>query len=206
MADRTITTVGTGRREARPELATVEVTAIGEGESAVAARETARDRAASVRASVTESLVSSEQIRRVGVELEESSQLFDSVDDVPFRATERLRVDCVPETADGVVVAASDAGGTVPTVRFDLHDGRRGELRLAALDAAMERARAKAERMAGAEDLAVDGVREVTSTETSTGMESIVDEALVGSHDADFHPDPIPVTESVEVVYDLATD
>jgi hypothetical protein len=37
-------------------------------------------------------------------------------------------------------------------------------------------------------------------------MESIVDEALASGSDTDLHPEPITVSESVEVTYELTED
>jgi hypothetical protein len=52
----------------------------------------------------------------------------------------------------------------------------------------------------------VAGVQDVATNDVSTGMESIVDEALGSGSDTDFHPEPITVSESVEVTYELTED
>jgi len=204
MTSRTLTTDATARREATPDLATVEVTATGDGESAAVARSTARDRAATVRESVT--AAPSDRVRTVDFQIEDASEAFAPDIDAGYRATERLRVDCVPETVERVVVDATDAGGTVRDVQFRIHEDVRRRLRDEALAAATNRAREKAERVAAAEGLVVDGVRDVTTGEVSSGMESIVDEALESSPDTDLHPAPVTVSGAVEVVYDLAEE
>lgn len=202
MARPTVTTDGTGKSEAPPDLATVEITAIRSGSSATVARRSARDCAETIRESLTAEGVSGAHIRRVSSQIEEPSQMFDrGEDDDPYRATERLVVECLPETAGDVVTAVTDAGGTVPDVAFHLHEDVRRSLEEEALDAAMDRARRKAKRLAAAEGATLAGIREITTTDGGCGMESIVDEALAGRPDS--CPDPITVTESVEAVYEL---
>lgn len=178
----------------------VEITAIGEGDSTTVARSTARDRVSTIRDSLT--TVSDNQIRTVDLQIEDSSEMFDPDTDAQYRAIERLHIDCVPETAESIVVEVTDAGGTVQTVQFKLHADVHQQLQNKALTAAMERAREKAECIAAAEGVAVGKVQQVTTSEESSGMESIVDEALASS-DVDLHPTPITVSERVEVVYEL---
>lgn len=204
MPARTITTTAIGRRKAPPELATVEVTAIGTGDSAAVARETARDRAATIREAVT--AVSTTQIQTVTLRVEDSSNMFDAVTDAQYQAKERLQVDCVPETAKAVVVEVTDAGGTVQAVQFALSETVHRQLQNEALTAAMERAREKAERLAAAEGVAVAGIQHVTTTEESTAMESIVDEALASNPQSNLQPTPVAVSEAVEVTYELVEE
>lgn len=204
MPARTITVDATSRRDASPSLATVELTAIGEGESASNARERAHDRAATIGDSLT--TASAEQIRTVDVRVEDSAELFEPETDAAYRATRRLHVECTPETAANVVAEATDAGGTVRGVEFHVHEDVRRELQDDALAAAMERARRKAERMAAVEGLRVAGVREVSTKHVDEGMESIVDDALAAGSDLDLQPTPITVAERVEVVYELAEE
>jgi uncharacterized protein YggE len=204
MTTRTITTDATARRETDPELATVEVTVTGDGEKASGARALARDRAATIHDSL--STVSADQIRTVDIQVEDATEPFTPDIDAQYQATERLHVECVPETAEPVVVEVTDAGGTVQTVTFQVHDQIRRQLQDEALAAAMERAREKASRLAAVEGLAVSDVKSITTREVSTGMDSIVEEALEGSPDTDLSPPPITVSEAVEVVYELTAE
>lgn len=203
MTQCTVTTDATGRRTESPELAMVEVRATGEGDTAAVARRAVRDRAATVRESLTEQGLPPDQVDTVELRVEDTSQAFDPDTDAPYRAVERLRVDCAPGVAREVVVAATDAGGTVSTVEFDLRENTRRRVEEDALDAAMERAREKAQRLASAEGLAVGGVREVTSREDEPGTSSIVDEALAAGGDIELRPEPVVVSETVAVVYEL---
>lgn len=200
---RTITTEATGRRETIPKLAVVELTAVGGGDTADGARATARDRSTTVRESMT--TVDAEQIRTTDLCVEPTEVLFDAETEDEYEATERLRVDCTPDTVESVVVEATDAGGSVVGVEFELHDEERRRLRDEALTAAMERARTKAERLADAERLSVGDVRSVTTSTSSLGMEGIVVDAMSSLPDADVRPDPITVSECVEVEYELVS-
>jgi uncharacterized protein YggE len=166
---RTVTVEATGRREARPELAVVELTATGTGETAAGARAIARDRAATVRESMT--AVASERVRTTEIRVEETDELFDAEPDSPYKSFEHLRVDCTPDTVESVVVEGTDARASVERVDFELHDDVRRRLHDEALSAAMDRARTKAERLADTEDLSVGDVQSVTTRESNIGMD-----------------------------------
>lgn len=204
MTARTITTSATAQRTKTPDLATVEVTAIGEGDSVAAARSTARDRTATIRESVT--AVSADQIQIVDLQIEDTDEMWEPATDAAYQATERLHIDCVPETAEEVVVEVTDASGSIRNVQFYFHEEVHRQLQNEALTAAMERSREKAELIAATEGLDVAGVEDVATKDASTGMESIVDEALASGSDTDLHPEPITVSESVEVTYELTED
>lgn len=203
MPRRTITADATGRVTAEPTQATVELTIRGEADAPRVARERARDHATTVRAALTDGPVPTEEVRATDRQVESTEELFETDPDVPYRATEELAVDCDPGTADEVVVTATDAGASIRRVGFGVHEETRDALQDEALDAAMANARRKAERIAAAEDLTLAGVREVTTREVSTGMESIVDDAIGNTPDGNFQPDPVEVNEAVEVVYDV---
>jgi uncharacterized protein YggE len=204
MKSRTVTVDAVGQCEAVPDLATVEAFAIGEGESASDARAIAKDRASTIRESITD--ISTDQIRTVNLQVQDTDEMFDPVTDAPFQATERLHIDCLPENAESVVVDVTNAGGQIQTVEFQLHEDKRRELQDKVIKSAMERARGKAEQMAAAEGLAVAEMQEAATTDVSTGFESIVDEALSSSPDTDIRPAPITVSEGVEAVYELSEE
>jgi uncharacterized protein YggE len=202
MTDRTITTDASAERSAVPELSGVELRVTGDGTTTAAARRDASDRAATVRDRLTD-VVDDERVRTTTVEVDETDDLFGPDTDLPYQATERLRVDCTPDAVETVVVAATDAGAAVPTVEHALHEGRERALQEEALAAATERAREKAEHVADAEGLRVGSVRSVTTREVDTGMQSIVDDALAEGSSSSLRPSPVPVSATVEVVYEL---
>lgn len=197
---RTITVDATAQREAIPELAAVNVTVTGGGESVAAVRGTARDRAATMRESVT--TVPADAIRTVDRRVRESEELFEGEADAPYSASERLRIRCTPETTAAVVVV-TDAGGAVQSVEFRLHDEVRRRLQDEALAAAMGRARERAERIGSVEGLTVTQVQNVTTKDADTAPGGLVEEALAMGDESNLHPSPITVSETVEVVYEL---
>ncbi|AXG08497.1 SIMPL domain-containing protein [Haloplanus rubicundus] len=202
MTSRTITTDAIARCEAAPDLAIVEAVAIGEAESAGAARAIAKDRAFTLRKSVTD--VSPDQVRTVDLQVQDTDEIFDPATDAPFQATERLHIECLPENAEAVVVDVTTAGGQIQSVHFHLHEDKHLELQNKAIRSAMERAREKAEQIASVEGLVLAEIQEATTKEVSTGLETIADEAFASSPDTNLHPAPITVSEGVEVVYELA--
>ncbi|RQG95536.1 SIMPL domain-containing protein [Natrarchaeobius chitinivorans] len=204
MSTRTITTTATAQRKQTPDRATVEVIAIGEGDSVSVARTTARDCATTIRESVT--AVSADQIRTVNLQAESTAEMFDPATDAAYQATEHLHIECVPEAAEEVVVEVTDAGGTVRTVQFSLHEEVHRQLQNEALTGAMERAQEKAELIAATDGLYLAGIQNVTTNDVGTGMESIVDEALASGPDTDVCPNPITISESVEVTHELTED
>jgi len=201
MTEPTITTGATGRREKVLDLASVDIVVTGSGESADIARRAARDHAATIRDALTS--VSTDQVRVVDRYIRTDSDVFDPEFDAQYQATERLQVDCVPETVDEVVVESTDADGTVRTVEFHLHEEVNRRLQDEALAEAMARSREKAEQLAAAEGLHVTEVRSVTTTDVEPGMESIVDEALEQNTDTKLQPTPVTVSQRVEAVYTL---
>lgn len=164
----------------------------------------AKERASTVRESITD--VSTDQIRTVNLKVRESDEMFEPVTDALFQATERLHIDCVPKTTESVVVSVTNAGGRIQNVEFQLHEDTRRELQNEAICSAMVRAREKAEQIAAAEGLALVGVQEAATKEVSTGLESVVDEALAANPDTNFQPAPITVSAGVDVVYELSQE
>jgi len=202
MTDRTLTVDASAERSARPKSSRVELRVRGEGTTAAEARRDARDRGATLRESLR-AVVAGEDVRRTRVTVEETDTTFEPETDLPYGASERFHVNCTPETVEEVVVCATDAGASVSDVIHTLHEARRRELRDEALAAATERAREKAERIADVEELTVGEVRCVSTHEGRTGMESLVEEALVFGECSSLDPDPVEVSAAVEVVYGL---
>lgn len=204
MKSRTVTVDAVGQREAVPDLATVEALVIGDGNSASEARATAKDRVATLRESLTD--VSADQVRTVGLRVQETDEMFDPISDAPIQASERLQIDCSPDTAESVVVDVTNADGQIQSVQFNLHESKHRELQNGAITDAMRRARKKAEQVAATEGLVVAEMLEATTKEVRSGLDGVVDEALASTHDADFSPDPIAVSEAVEAVYELSEE
>lgn len=201
MTDRTVTAEATGRRTETPDLATVEARAIAGADTASAARKSAQDLAVTIRSAQT--TVDPDRVQTTEIRVKESTELFEPETDKRFQGIERLRIDCVPETAEAVVVDTLEACGTVQSVEFGFHKDVRERLQNEALDAAVARAREKAERLARAEESTVGRVRELMMTDERSGMDGLVEDALCDHDGPDLQPTPITISQSVEVVYEL---
>jgi len=57
--------------------------------------------------------------------------------------------------------------------------------------------------MAAAEEETIAGVQEARSADSSTDMNSVLDEAISSDFDTELHPAPISISERVTVVYEL---
>ncbi len=205
MTQRTVTTDGTGRCEMPPDRATVEVTALGEGNSARDARAMVTDRAASIRDTVAD--ISSSQVLTIDIRVEDSDDVYGTKVDTPFQARRKLQIECSPEAVESVVVAVTDSGGRIQTVQFRLKESIYRKSTHEALSSAMKRARDKAEHIAAVEGAVLGAVQEVNvqPLKTNSGMDMIVEDALA-SHDTNLHPSPITVSKRVEAVYQLESE
>ena len=202
MTKRTITTDATAKREAQPDVASVKIEAVGEGDSPEIAHLDARDHAATVRESLKEADVSEDQIRTTEVRVEDTSDMFiEAETDAAYRSVEEIQVNCAPETASEVFELVTKAGGTVSAVWFKLHDEVRHRLSEEAASVALEKARKKAERLASTEGLEIDEVQEVTMTEADVGEFDIGEDLI--SEDVDLCPTPIVVSETVKATYEV---
>ena len=204
MTTRTITTVATAMCEELPDLATIEVTEIGEGDSPAVAHTNVRDRTSMIRESVT--TVSADQIQTVELQIERTDEMFDPVANTAFQATERLQIDCVPDTVEDIVVEVTEAGGTIQSVQFYFDEEVVRQLQNEVLTAAMERAQERAELIAATEGLELTEVQNVTAKGMDDGMESIIDLALDYDYDTDICPKPVSISESVEVTYEFTVE
>lgn len=197
----TITVDATGTCDAVPELASVVVYAKGDGETAAAACEAARDRAEMIRMSTT--AVPDERIRTVDFQVEDTRESFESTTDAAFAAREQLKIDCTPETVESIVSETTEAGGTIQEVQFKLHSDVKERLENEALENAMTRARERAEQLAAPESLTVGDVIEVTTKKKEWRMDSLVDEALSMHSDTVVEPSPATASETVEVSFEI---
>ena len=204
MTRHTITTEGIGRREAVPDLATVESRMIAGGDSAAVARVAVRDRVETIRESVTS--VSDAQFQTTGIEIEETSKLFEPETDAPYQATVSFRIECVPETVEPVVLEVTEGSGSITGIEFELHRDVSRRLQNEALAAATERAREKAEHIAATEGVAVGDVENVTTSDAHLNIGSLADIAWESCPDVNCQPTPVTIAASVEVTYELVTD
>jgi uncharacterized protein YggE len=202
MTQRTITTDATAKRESQPDIASIEIEAVGEGASPEVAHVDARDRAATVLESLKETDISENQIHTDKVRVEDTSDMFiEAETSAAYQSVEEIQVNCAPEATSEVFEVATKAGGKVSRVRYKLHEEVRHRLLEEAASAALEKARKKAESLASTEGLELAGVQEVTTTDTDIGMSGL-DEGFV-CEEVDLCPAPISVSETVKATYEV---
>jgi uncharacterized protein YggE len=122
-----------------------------------------------------------EQVHLSSLEIQRTDEVFDPVVETPFQATAHVHVDCRPDAVETAVVEVTDAGAELTKVTFGLAPEGRRQLEHDALADAMAHARAKAERLAAAEDATVGTVCAIETADGETGMESIVDDSSYSS-------------------------
>jgi len=201
MSPRTITTEAVGSSEAPPEVATVKARISGDSDTLSGARGLVTDRAETLRESIT--TVASDRVRTVDLQVQHRDELFDPPGDAEYYAKAHIHIDCLPEQAGTVSEEVTAAGGQIRSIDFQLHDETHQRLQEAALEQAMARAREKAAVMAAAEEETIAGVQEARSADSSTDMNSVLDEAISSDFDTELHPAPISISERVTVVYEL---
>lgn len=200
MAERTVSTTATARRDVEPERVDIEFQVTADRESPEDARTAALDAAESLCDALPE-----DGARRAEFRMDDETDGFASEDTAPYTASKRVEVACPPSTASEVLAAGTETGATATEVSVGLEPETYRAQHEQALSAAMERARAEADAVAGAEGLAVGPVRDVSVVDPD-GMDSLVADALGSSlGSVAFDPGPVSVVAEVEVVYDLRT-
>jgi uncharacterized protein YggE len=110
-----------------------------------------------------------------------------------------------PDEVGGVIdTAVSNGASEVGGVEFTLSADRRAELRQDALEAAMENARTEASTVAGAEDIRISGVDQISTTNYDSRPYA-VETAAMAAGDAggtSIDSGPVTVSASVTVVYE----
>jgi uncharacterized protein YggE len=201
MSSRTISTHAVGRCEAPPDFATIEAVAKGEGDFADEAQAEAAECAARIEETVTDTTAN--QFETVEIQLQNGEEDLGSIGGAPFEATHELHVDCPPDRAKEVALDVVEVGGQISSIDYKLHEETSRRLEDEALAAAVERAREKAERMARIEGLAVAEVRSIANEAPGSEFNYSLDITLSTTLDGNIHPEPIGLSQQVEVEYKL---
>lgn len=199
MDDRTITTRATGRARRDPERAQVHLEAKGHGGTPGQARERAQETLERVRSELADVGEWSSRL----VEFRANDRTFPTEEDPPYVAVARLAVDCSPEDAAEAVVVGTDVGAEVADVAFDLTDETRADLSGEELEQGVAAARRKAETLALAEGVELDGLVRIDADDHERSS-SIVDAALESSRGFEFQPAPVEVAVDVTASYSIA--
>lgn len=197
----TITVSADATVERTPDRATVTVAAVGQGETATAARDDLSGDAADVEQALEgEGATVTTSRFRVSPEYDYSGEGREQVGYVAIHTVEA-------ETSDvgavGTLVdTAVDAGvDRVRGITYSLSEGTRSDAREEALTTAMERARGDAQTLATAEDRTVGDALTVETSDS--GRRVVRAEAAEAGGGTDISPGPVTVDSSVRVTYEL---
>ena len=190
--------------ERSPDRATVTVAAIGRGDTAEAARNAVSGDADAVQQALADEGASVTSSRfSIHPEYERTENGREQVGYVAVHTIE-AETDEVG-TVGTLVDAAVDAGADrVDGIRYELSEETQQDARDEALSIAMDRARGDAETVAAAEDLSVDGVVTIQTSQHSRPV--MFAEAAAGGDGGGrttISPGPVTVDASVQVTYEL---
>lgn len=209
-ADEHITVSADGEAHAEPDAAVVEVAVEEEHDDPAAAREDVAENANAVRDAL-EAAGYDVSTSDFTVRQQRPFEIPDEVDDDPRHvASHEFQVTADdPDDAGDVIDTAMDSGATsVSDVAFTLSDDRAEEMRQEALENAMDNARTQASAIENADDIAVTGVRSVTTDATRVSpvtRSADVYQAEVADDvaaDTEIEVGDVDVDASVRVVYD----
>ena len=219
-AARTIAVTKSGEVEAEPDLARLSVGIESSGDSAAAVRDDLSARSEAVREALLEYGLEEDDVTTGRFDIRERVERYRETSDGPdgreeeetveersyYRGSHSLSVEIHDVDAAGEVIdVAVDAGAdAIGRVEFTLSDEKREELREAALERALDAARAEADFVAaevGAE------VVEAKTIATSDGRVNPIradvafDDVAESAPATELHPDDVTVRATVDVKY-----
>ncbi|MDZ7701658.1 MAG: SIMPL domain-containing protein [Halobacteriales archaeon] len=191
-----ITVGADGAVSAPPDVAVIHLAIEASAGSAESAGDFVANNTSEVRSALSEMNVSGEQVRTTFFVIDSEKSENGSV---TYRAVHGLEVRVSVEEAGEIVDAVTTVGATrIDGVEFTLTDETRRELRDDALRAAMSNARADADVIADANDIEIDAV---VSVETSDSWDGPFVAELRQGAGTTFDPGPVTVTATVTVTY-----
>lgn len=163
----TITVGASGSAEAAPDRAVLRVAVVTTADSATTAREQLASNVSAMRDALAEAGVDDTQIRTARYDLSQNYEARENPSAPDYRGYHGFQITLNDTDAVGTVIDAAVEGGAtrVEDVRFTLSEERSRELRSEALEDAMANARGQASTLAGASDLTLDGVADVSTTD-----------------------------------------
>jgi len=209
--DEHITVTADGEAHAEPDAAVVAVGVETEDDDPSAAREEVAGDANAVRDALEAAGYDDVRTTDFTVRERRPFEVPDEVDDEPRHVARhefQITTDD-PDDAGDVIDTAMDAGATtVSDVSFTLSDDREERLKEEALEDAMANARTQAEAIENADDIAVTGVRSVSTD--GTGVSPVTRDAAVyqaeladdAAVETEIDMGDVDVEASVRVVYD----
>jgi hypothetical protein len=207
-ADTTITVSGYGEVTADADLAVVSLSVAATADTADAARAQVATDTEQMRTALRDAGVADDAVTTAAFRI---SPQYDYAQDrreiIGYEAVHAFHVETAPDRAGTVVdVAVRNGASRVDGVRFTLTDETRESLRAEALSRAMTAARADAETIAAAENLAVEALHTATTVDGPSPVRPMVERSFDAAADPGtvFEPGPVTVTASVTATYTAA--
>lgn len=203
--NQTIEVGASGQVSTQPDQAVVRVGVEARGPDAATARQRLAENVSTLRDGLAE--IETARVTTSGYDIRQDHRRHrdDPEADPAYVARQTFTVTLNDtERAGEVIDTAVESGATsVDGVRFTLSDDRRDELEEQALEAAMDRARTKADTMASRANLTITGVQ--TATTVERGYRPYEHEATAAAGDGastSIDSGPVSVTAQVQVVYE----
>lgn len=203
MSTRTITVFGEGSTQFRSDRAVIRFQTSGGGEQPIDAYQTVADHTMTLRESLLDIGCDRSQLKITDCTVEHRSNLFDPPADAPqYTGTESLIVRGDTEIIRERLVAGIETGAEVVEVQSVVSDEQRSKLRSQALAEATTEARTHAQAIADAEDVELGKLIDIDE-ESSSGMQSIVDDALEHPGPDNLVPGSIEISARVAATFEM---
>ena len=198
----TITVGASGSAQTAPDRAVVRVAVVTTADSATETRERLAANVSAMRDSLAEAGVDDSQIRTTRYDLSQNYEARDNPEAPDYRGYHGFQITLNDTDEVGTVIDAAVEGGAtrVENVQFTLSEERTRELRSEALEDAMSNARGQASTLAGASDLTLDGVADVSTTQGYGGLVAY-QAATADAGGTSVESGPVSVNVQVQVTF-----
>ena len=206
-SNRTVNVAATGQVSAEANQAVVRAAVVAHGDDAETARKRLAENASRLREGLADAGVDSSQITTSGYDIrQEYRDRREKTNQEPSyvaRQSFAITLNDTSRAGEIIDVAVQNGATRIDGVRFTLSTQRRDELKQAALEDAMDRARTKAETLAAQSDMTIVEATTVTSTEYNHGPVYAEATAVADSGGStNIDGGPVTVTATVNVVYE----
>ena len=203
----TVTVSGSGEVRAQADRAVVRVAVLSTGDDIESVRTDLSENATSMREALTDMGVDESQIRTNHYDISSNERYGPRGEDEPrYRAIHSFTITVEDPDRVGEVIdtAVGNGASEIDRVQFTLSPEKREDLREQALEAAMDAARTEASTVAETEDLEIQGVQRVSTTEFSrSSPRTVAATPASGGASTSISSGPVTVSADVTVVYDV---
>jgi len=205
--NRTVDVSASGSISAQPNQAVVRVGVEARADDAATARQRLAANVTELRSALQE--IEGARVTTSGYDIGQDYRRPGPEGEQPepeYVARQRFQITINDTEQAGTIIDTAVANGatSVDDVRFTLSADRRDELEEQALEAAMDRARVKAETLAGSADLTIDSARKITTVERGYNPYELQATATASADGAETTIDTgaVTVAAQVHVTYD----